>query len=79
MTIRHIYPGSKTQHFNKLHKDTGIPYERMLFFDDEHRNIVEVEKLGVTCVHIDDNLGLNWKFVKEGLNIFVNKFKKDDK
>ncbi|KAL7422548.1 hypothetical protein Q5752_003196 [Cryptotrichosporon argae] len=42
-----IYPGSKMRHFREIHRKTGIPYEQMLFFDDEHRNI-EVEDLGVT-------------------------------
>lgn len=27
--------GSKIAHFKELHKKTGIPYEEMLFFDDE--------------------------------------------
>ncbi|CAE6450226.1 unnamed protein product [Rhizoctonia solani] len=40
-----IYPGSKLRHFKSLNKKTGIPYEEMLFFDDEHRN-KEVESLG---------------------------------
>jgi len=41
-----IYPGSKTTHFQRLHKQTGIAYEEMLFFDDESRN-KNVETLGV--------------------------------
>ncbi|KAJ7752422.1 magnesium-dependent phosphatase-1 [Mycena maculata] len=41
-----IYPGSKLTHFRALHAKTGIPYEQMLFFDDEPRNR-EVERLGV--------------------------------
>ncbi|KAJ7143338.1 magnesium-dependent phosphatase-1 [Mycena crocata] len=42
-----IYPGSKLAHFRALHAKTGVPYEQMLFFDDEPRNR-EVERLGVT-------------------------------
>ncbi|KAF7290789.1 hypothetical protein MIND_01319800 [Mycena indigotica] len=41
-----IYPGSKIPHFRALHEKTGVPYEEMLFFDDESRNR-EVERLGV--------------------------------
>ncbi|KAJ7666743.1 magnesium-dependent phosphatase-1 [Mycena polygramma] len=41
-----IYPGSKLTHFRALHAKTGIPYNQMLFFDDERRNR-EVESLGV--------------------------------
>ncbi|KAG1769057.1 magnesium-dependent phosphatase-1 [Suillus placidus] len=33
-----IYPSSKIRHFKKLHEKTGIPYDEMLFFDDEWRN-----------------------------------------
>ncbi|KAF2130636.1 magnesium-dependent phosphatase-1 [Dothidotthia symphoricarpi CBS 119687] len=42
-----IYPGSKTTHFERIHRDSGIAYEDMLFFDDESRN-KNVEVLGVT-------------------------------
>ncbi|KAJ7187212.1 magnesium-dependent phosphatase-1 [Mycena filopes] len=42
-----IYPGSKLAHFRAVHAKTGVPYEQMLFFDDEPRNR-EVERLGVT-------------------------------
>ncbi|BGP30828.1 hypothetical protein JCM10296v2_002585 [Rhodotorula toruloides] len=42
-----IYPGSKMEHFRQLNTKTGIPFEEMLFFDDESRNR-EVAKLGVT-------------------------------
>ncbi|KAF3050331.1 hypothetical protein E8E11_004896 [Didymella keratinophila] len=42
-----IYPGSKTTHFERIHRDSGIDYEEMLFFDDESRN-KNVEVLGVT-------------------------------
>ncbi|KAF9484602.1 hypothetical protein BDN70DRAFT_872384 [Pholiota conissans] len=50
-----IYPGSKLKHFKALHERTGVPYSEMLFFDDEHRNS-EVEKLGVTFVHVPRGL-----------------------
>ena len=30
----------------RMHEDSGIDYEDMIFFDDEHRNIVEVGKMG---------------------------------
>ena len=41
-----IFPGDKRTHFVRLHKATGIPYDEMLFFDDERRNS-NVESLGV--------------------------------
>ncbi|KJA16775.1 hypothetical protein HYPSUDRAFT_1105438 [Hypholoma sublateritium FD-334 SS-4] len=52
-----IYPGSKIKHFKSLHERTGIPYAQMLFFDDESRN-AEVEKLGVTFVHVPRGMTL---------------------
>lgn len=32
----------KTEHFQRIQRTTGIPYESMLFFDDEHRNFATV-------------------------------------
>jgi len=61
---REIYPGSKIQHFKAINRKTGIPYEEMLFFDDEPRNR-EVEKLGVTFVLA--NRGMNRKLLDRGL------------
>jgi magnesium-dependent phosphatase 1 len=50
-----IYPGSKTTHFERIHRDSGIEYEEMLFFDDESRN-KNVEALGVTMQLIRDGV-----------------------
>ncbi|KAI4638772.1 hypothetical protein J4E93_009800 [Alternaria ventricosa] len=50
-----IYPGSKTTHFQRIHRDSGIDYEEMLFFDDESRN-KNVEVLGVTMQLIKDGV-----------------------
>ncbi|XP_062608235.1 magnesium-dependent phosphatase 1-like [Saccostrea cucullata] len=41
-----IYPGTKTTHFTKIKRDSGIEFQDMIFFDDEHRNIRDVSKLG---------------------------------
>ncbi|EQK97875.1 hypothetical protein G6O67_006097 [Ophiocordyceps sinensis] len=59
-----IYPGSKLRHFKALHKRTGIPFEDMLFFDDESRNR-ETEQLGITMRLVRD--GLTWDEVEEGV------------
>jgi magnesium-dependent phosphatase 1 len=44
-----IYPGDKAAHFRALHEETGIPFRDMIFFDDEHRNIESVSRLGVAA------------------------------
>ncbi len=56
-----IYPGSKITHFRKLHDDSGVEYEDMIFFDDEYRNAEVGNKLGVHFVevgHQGTDLGL---------------------
>ncbi|KAK4051934.1 hypothetical protein OIV83_002639 [Microbotryomycetes sp. JL201] len=60
-----IYPGSKLKHFRAIHEATGIPYEEMLFFDDESRNM-EVTKLGITFVLVRD--GVNRQLFESGLD-----------
>ncbi|NNE93252.1 MAG: magnesium-dependent phosphatase-1 [Verrucomicrobiales bacterium] len=47
-----IYPGSKVAHFEAIRADSGIDFADMVFFDDEHRNIIEVGELGVNCIHV---------------------------
>lgn len=56
---RQIYPGSKIRHFHNLRKATGIPFEHMVFFDDENRNVVEVGQLGVRTHWVRN--GLTWQ------------------
>ncbi|KAK0042929.1 magnesium-dependent phosphatase 1-like isoform X1 [Biomphalaria pfeifferi] len=56
---RQIFPGSKITHFKKLHSLSGVPYEEMLFYDDEHRNILDVSSLGVLCMLVNDGLNIN--------------------
>lgn len=53
-----IYPGSKVSHFKSLRASSGIPFEEMIFFDDEERNITEVGSLGVHCYQVKNGLGL---------------------
>ncbi|KAN0063106.1 hypothetical protein ACQY0O_004269 [Thecaphora frezii] len=47
-----IYPGSKISHFREIQKDSGVEYEDMVFFDDEHRNAEVSTKLGVHFVEV---------------------------
>uniref|UniRef100_A0A0E0P102 Magnesium-dependent phosphatase-1 n=4 Tax=Oryza TaxID=4527 RepID=A0A0E0P102_ORYRU len=64
----------KTEHFQRIQRTTGIPYESMLFFDDEHRNFATVSKMGVTSILVDWDGGVNLEMFKLGLNNFAAKF-----
>ena len=46
----------KTHHFKRLHAATKIPYEDMVFFDNENWNIRSVSKLGVKCIYTPDGM-----------------------
>lgn len=52
-----MYPGSKLTHFQALSTKSGIPCNKMLFFDDESRN-KEVTKLGVHFTLVNTKTGI---------------------
>jgi magnesium-dependent phosphatase 1 len=54
--LKEIYPSSKIQHFKQIQNHFNIPYSEMVFFDDEYRNIEEVENLGVKTVFIQNGI-----------------------
>ncbi|CAL5358272.1 unnamed protein product [Camellia sinensis] len=58
----------KTEHFQRINRRTGVPYNSMLFFDDEDRNIEAVSKMGVTSILVED--GVNLEALREGLMKF---------
>ena len=62
---KEIFPTTKVVHFKNLHKDSGIDYKDMLFFDDEMRNIYEVGAMGVTAVFVEN--GLSNSLFEKGL------------
>ncbi len=57
--LKEIYPSSKIRHFNKIQQHFNIPYNKMVFFDDEYRNIEEVGRLGVETVFVENGLDFN--------------------
>lgn len=63
-----IFPSSKVQHFSRLTADSGYEFEEMLFFDDEHRNIVDVGALGVKCVEV--SRGVDDSSFRSGMALF---------
>ena len=72
--FKEIYPGKKIKHFQKFRENSGIDYHEMVFFDDEHRNIADISKLGVTCVLVKE--GLSAKYLEEALLSFRKNFMK---
>ncbi|OAL33664.1 magnesium-dependent phosphatase-1 [Fonsecaea nubica] len=70
-----IYPGSKTTHFRRLQTQLAksppssavgtVPFEEMLFFDDEGRNRNVETELGVTFYLVPD--GVNREEVDRGV------------
>ncbi|XP_072479567.1 magnesium-dependent phosphatase 1 isoform X3 [Notamacropus eugenii] len=66
---KEIYPGCKVTHFERLQQKSGIPYSEMIFFDDEKRNIIDVSKLGVTCIHVQSEMNLHT--LTKGLETFA--------
>ena len=51
-----IYPRQKTFHFNELSKQSGLDYNDMVFFDDEMRNIRDLQDAGVESIHVSDGI-----------------------
>lgn len=66
-----IYPSSKVKHFSSLHAITGIPYDKMIFFDDEMRNKEVNHKLGVHFVYVPD--GMSYELFLSAIKEFANK------
>ena len=59
--LKEIYPSSKIQHFKRIQKHFNVSFHKMVFFDDEYRNIDEVGRLGVEAVFVKN--GINLKMV----------------
>jgi magnesium-dependent phosphatase 1 len=54
--FKEIYPSSKKEHFLQIRNKSKVPYNKMIFFDDELRNIEDVEKLGVKSVLVRNGI-----------------------
>ncbi|OAY35738.1 magnesium-dependent phosphatase 1 [Manihot esculenta] len=62
---------NKTEHFQRIHRRTGLPFSSMLFFDDEDRNIEATSKMGVTSILVGN--GVNLGALRQGLSEFSQK------
>ncbi|KAM7250976.1 hypothetical protein ACFE04_022859 [Oxalis oulophora] len=58
----------KTDHFQRIHTQSEVPFKEMLFFDDEDRNIKAVSNMGVTSILVGN--GVNLGALREGLTKF---------
>ena len=58
----------KATHFESLQRKTGLEFEQMCFFDNEHWNIRGVSDLGVKCFHTPE--GMTRAAWEEALNSF---------
>lgn len=47
----------------RLNLKSHIPYNQMMFFDDDKRNIQSVTKLGVRTHHLKDKTGISFKHI----------------
>lgn len=54
--VKEIYPGSKLEHLKKIQAQVDCPFDQIVFFDDELRNIEEVRTLGAKCVLVDGGI-----------------------
>jgi magnesium-dependent phosphatase 1 len=64
-----IASGTKMRHFERLRKLSGVPYDDMLFFDNERDNCVDVAQLGVCCIHCPS--GMSQDAWERGLRLFA--------
>eukprot|EP00899_Mesostigma_viride_P014509 jgi/Mesvir1/23059/Mv10590-RA.1 len=69
--VAEIYPGSKIPHLNNIAKTIGCELTDILFFDDEHRNIVDATSIGVTAVFLPD--GITLRHFEAGVEEFAKK------
>ncbi|KAL3276478.1 hypothetical protein HHI36_011859 [Cryptolaemus montrouzieri] len=63
-----IFPGRKTTHFGRIKSESKVEFKDMLFFDDEHRNIRDLEAVGVVSILVKN--GVTKDVIRQGLNEF---------
>eukprot|EP00727_Mastigamoeba_balamuthi_P013180 m51a1_g8485 hypothetical protein (176) ;mRNA; r:534752-535358 len=67
-----IDSGPKTWHLAQAAKHCGLPFERMILFDDENRNIGDVTRAGAGAVQVNDRCGLTRKVFLDGLRRWLD-------
>ncbi|KAF6201313.1 hypothetical protein GE061_005761 [Apolygus lucorum] len=51
-----VYPTSKVLHFEQIRKKTEMEYCDMIFFDDDKRNLRDLARFELPCVHVPKGL-----------------------
>ncbi|XP_030745979.1 magnesium-dependent phosphatase 1-like [Sitophilus oryzae] len=69
-TYKEIFPGSKVTHFNNIKRESNRHFDEMIFFDDESRNIYDINRLGVVSILVRN--GVNKQVVENGILQYVN-------
>lgn len=54
--LNQIYKSNKQTHFRAIQKQTNIPFDEMIFFDNERANCVAVSELDVVCIHCQNGM-----------------------
>ena len=62
-----IFHDNKQRHIRELCKETKIPMERTVLFDDSRYFRSQVEKIGVLAIPIDPKIGITLKDVRSGI------------
>ncbi len=57
-----IYPGDKFAHLRNIMRICKVPPDEVVFFDDEYRNIRDIQTMGIESVLIEN--GLNPKHIE---------------
>lgn len=53
---KEIYPGDKFRHLRSILRRLKINPNEVVFFDDEYRNIQDVQSMGITSVYVKNGL-----------------------
>lgn len=65
-TYKEIFPTCKAKHFKELRLKSNIEFNKMLFLDDDLRNLKVVSRLGVVCFQIPES-GLTDEVLQQAL------------
>ncbi|XP_066147339.1 magnesium-dependent phosphatase 1-like [Euwallacea fornicatus] len=66
---KQIFPGCKVTHFSNIKEQSKREYDEMLFFDDESRNIRDLNKVGVVSILVKN--GVTMHAVEQGIKNYA--------